>query len=45
VLTYAQLMMSFELADTELPVRDDLVAAYRWYWDQLAQPGTWWTGE
>jgi hypothetical protein len=36
---------TFSFDNSPYPVRDDLVAAYRVYWDQLASPGTWWTGE
>ena len=35
----------FDYADSPYPVRDDIVEAHRWYWQQLAKPGSWWTGE
>jgi hypothetical protein len=30
---------------TPAPVRDDIVAAHTRFWERLAAPGTWWTGE
>jgi hypothetical protein len=30
-------------ADTDLPVRSDLLDAHRGAWERLATPGTWWT--
>ena len=38
-------MNAFTFSDSPFPIRDDLVAAYRGYWEQLANAGTWWTGE
>jgi len=39
------MMHAFEFQDSSYPIRGDLTQAYRKYWSQLAQPGTWWTGE
>ena len=38
-------MTDFAFDNTPYPIRDDLVAAYRGFWDRLANAGTWWTGE
>ena len=38
-------MQAFTFSDSPFPIRDDLVAAYRDFWLELAKPGTWWTGE
>lgn len=35
----------FDFASSPLPIRSDLVAAFREVWDRLASPGTWWTGK
>ena len=37
-------MHAFDYQSSPYPVRDDLGAAYRRYWRQLAAPGTWFTG-
>lgn len=37
-------MQPFAFENSDYPIRSDLIAAYRSYWVQLAQPGTWWTG-
>ena len=37
-------MTAFSYADAPYPVRSDIGEAYRTYWDELARPGTWWTG-
>lgn len=37
-------MTHFEYADAPYPVRPDISAAYRTYWEALARPGSWWTG-
>ena len=38
-------MTYFDFQHSQFPIREDIPAAYRTYWDQLASPGTWWTGE
>jgi hypothetical protein len=35
---------TFNFSDSPQPIREDLAQAYRSYWQQLAKPGTWWTG-
>ncbi len=37
-------MPAFAYADAATPIRDDLAAAHRAYWDELARPGAWWSG-
>jgi hypothetical protein len=37
-------MQAFTFSDSPYPIRADLVAAYRVFWSQLANAGTWWTG-
>lgn len=38
-------MNAFTFSNSPYPVRDDLIAAYRHFWHQLANAGTWWSGE
>lgn len=38
-------MPCFEFHDAPYPIRKDIGAAYRRYWETLAAPGSWWTGE
>ena len=38
-------MTAFEFDNSPYPVRDDMVASFRYFWDRLANAGTWWTGE
>ena len=38
-------MKHFDYSEAPYPIRDDIPEAYRTYWDQLAQPGTWLTGK
>jgi len=37
-------MTPFSYADAAYPVRSDLAAAHRAYWEELARPGAWWSG-
>lgn len=37
-------MEPFDYADAGLPIRADIGAAHRNYWQALARPGSWWTG-
>ena len=37
-------MTFFDYGQAPYPVREDIAPAYRAYWEQLARPGTWWTG-
>jgi hypothetical protein len=37
-------MTAFAYADSDVPIRADIPAAYRAFWEKLAQPGSWWTG-
>jgi len=37
-------MPAFDYSASPYPVRDDLPAAYKNYWQKLAQPGNWWSG-
>lgn len=37
-------MTPFSYADAPTPVRADIGAAHRRYWQALARPGSWWTG-
>ena len=39
------MMTAFSFDNSPYPIRDELVSAYREYWQQLAHAGTWWTGE
>ena len=39
------MMTAFSFDNSPYPIRDDLINAYREYWQQLAHAGTWWTGE
>jgi hypothetical protein len=34
----------FEFTNAIVPIRDDLVAAFRHVWERLAKAGTWWSG-
>jgi hypothetical protein len=38
-------MSAFSFDNSPYPIRDDLVTAYRDFWDKLAEAGTWWSGE
>jgi hypothetical protein len=38
-------MATFEYSDSQFPIRDDIKLAYREYWQTLASPGSWWSGE
>ncbi|MCB1645362.1 MAG: hypothetical protein KDI36_07910 [Pseudomonadales bacterium] len=35
----------FDYSDSVYPVREDIQSAHRAFWQALAQPGTWLTGE
>ena len=37
-------MSTFLYTDSALPIRDDIPRAHRRAWEQIARPGTWWTG-
>mgnify|MGYP001818899452 CR=1 FL=1 len=37
-------MVAFSYANSPYPIRKDLGAAYRDFWDKLANAGTWWSG-
>jgi hypothetical protein len=37
-------MTRFAYANSEVPVRADITAAHRAFWQRLARPGAWWTG-
>ena len=37
-------MQAFSYSQSPYPIRDDLGAAYRAFWERLARPGSWWTG-
>ena len=37
--------MAFDYADAPFPIREDIPAAHRAYWETLAKPGSWWSGE
>ena len=37
-------MTAFNYANSPYPIRSDLTEAYQHAWQQLAQPGTWWSG-
>lgn len=34
----------FDFGNSPVPVRANLIAAFKAVWDRLASPGTWWTG-
>ncbi len=38
-------MRYFDYQSAPYPIREDIGEAYRSYWEKLAAPGTWWTGE
>ena len=38
-------MSTFSFTGSPYPIRDDLKTAYRHFWHQLANAGTWWSGE
>ncbi len=38
-------MTYFDYSNAPYAIREDIPQAYRRYWQQLAEPGTWWTGE
>lgn len=38
-------MTYFDSQNAPYPIRADIGEAYRAYWEKLAAPGTWWTGE
>lgn len=37
-------MAAFSYADADHPIRPDIPAAHRRFWERLARPGAWWTG-
>ncbi len=37
-------MPAFDYSASPYPIRADIPSAYEAYWDQLAKPGSWWTG-
>ena len=37
-------MTFFDYGRAPYPIREDIAPAYRAYWEQLARPGSWWTG-
>ena len=37
-------MTFFDYGRVPYPIREDIAPAYRAYWEQLARPGSWWTG-
>jgi len=37
-------MAYFDYGNCEVPIREDIPAAYQAYWEKLRRPGTWWTG-
>ena len=37
-------MSHFEYAGSPFPIRADIEAAHREYWDALSRPGSWWRG-
>lgn len=37
-------MTSFSYVDSPYPIRADIPAAHRRFWQRLARPGAWWTG-
>jgi len=38
-------MPAFAYADSPYAIRSDIPDAYRHFWERLASPGSWWTGE
>lgn len=38
-------MSSFNYESSPFPIRSDIPAAYREYWEKLSLPGTWWNGK
>ena len=38
-------MQAFSFAQSPYPIRDDIPQAYKNFWQRLASPGSWWTGE
>jgi alkylhydroperoxidase family enzyme len=38
-------MIAFSFDNAPFSIRGDLKSAYREYWESLASPGNWWTGE
>ena len=38
-------MSAFSYADSPYQIRSDIGETYRKYWQKLAGPGSWWTGE
>jgi len=38
-------MAAFNYTNSVYPIREDIPQAYRKFWQRLAQPGSWWTGE
>ncbi len=38
-------MTFFDYSAAPFPIRSDIPAAYRAYWQKLAAPGSWWSGE
>ena len=38
-------MVAFDSDTTPWTIRDDLLEAYRAYWEALARPGSWWSGK
>ena len=39
------MMSAFTFDNSPYPIRSELIAAYRDFWQKLAHAGTWWTGE
>jgi hypothetical protein len=37
-------MTSFAYRNSTFPIRDDLIDAHRYAWDEIARPGNWWSG-
>lgn len=37
-------MAAFDYSSSPDPIRPDIAAAHRTYWDKLARPGAWWSG-
>jgi hypothetical protein len=38
-------MTFFDYRNAPFPIREDIADAYRTYWENLAAPGSWWSGE
>ncbi len=38
-------MIAFDYGKAPYPIRPDIPAAYQAFWQRLARPGSWWTGE